>query len=426
MTLREGGGAILLAVTAILAVPVTVLAEETGLAAGGPVLTLEFVEKRVRENNPLVLAAQARARSARGMELASAAWPAPGLGVTREDFPRPGFALNESERKSLVVSQEIPFPGKTFLAWRTSSVEAEKMEAEAGMVLQDQLFMARQMYWDLVVATASEGFYVRAAGVMDSLVTLAEKRTRFGMSGRMEQLMAPMARMEKAGLEISRLDLAQERLEAQASLNELLGDDPGRELAVNSTSEAPADPGLEDAAWLETGISESPSVAVALKDLKTMQARRAQSRAEWLPDIMLEYGAVDMKDGTRTGMATAKISLPFVWFWKTAGEYRSASEEVRASGAELDQARLEVRRLALVEIARLGLARKQGEIFRNEALPQADRALDLAVSGYQSGSIGPADALTAVRSWLSMNLEKTMLTAQAGRSTAILSRLRGK
>jgi len=205
-----------------------------------------------------------------------------------------------------------------------------------------------------------------------------------------------------------------------------MGDDPGRELAVPATAETSADPGLEDAAWLETGLSDSPSVAVALRDLKMMQARRAQARAEWLPDIMLEYSAVDMKDGTKTGMAMAKVSLPFVWFWKPLGENKSASGAVLASRAELDQARLEVRRLALIEIARLSLARKQGEIFRNEALPQADRALDLAVTGYQSGSTGPADALTAVRSWLSMNLEKTMLTAQVGRSAAILSRLRGK
>jgi len=426
MTLREGGGALVLAATVLLAAPHPVMAGETVVATGGPVLTLDFVEKRVRENNPLVLAAQARASSARGMALASAAWPAPGLGVTREDFPRPGFALDEYERKSLVVSQEIPFPGKIFLSWRTSSAEAEKMEAEARMVLQEQLFMARQMYWDLVVATESEKYYVRAAGVMDSLVTLSEKRTRFGMSGRMEQLMAPMARMEKAGLEVSRLDLAQERLEAQASLNELMGDDPGRELAVAPAAPASGVSSLEDSSWLESGINDSPTVEVALKDLKIMQARRAQARAEWLPDLMLEYSAVDMKDGAKTGMAMAKISVPFVWFWKTAGENRSASEEVRASGADLEQARLEVRRLALVEIARLGLARKQGEIFRNEALLQADRALDLAVSGYQSGSIGPADALTAVRSWLSMNLENTMITAQIGRSTAILSRLRGK
>ena len=399
-----------------------------GNAATGNTLSLVDVEKAVQARNPAVLSAQARASSARGMALASAGWPAPGLGVTREDFPRPGFALNEAERKSLVVSQEIPFPGKTFLSWHASSAEAEKMEAAARMVLQEQLFMARQMYWDLVVATESEKYFVRASEVMDGLVVLSEKRSRFGQSGRMEQLMTPMARMEKAGLEISRLDLAQEKLEARSALNELMGEDPGNELTVSSSvmARAPEVPGLEDSTWLDSGINDSPAVAFALKDLKTMQARRAQSRAGWLPDIMLEYSAVDMKDGGKTGMAMAKLSLPFIWFWKPLGENRAASGEVQASTAELDKTRLEVRRLALIEIARLGLARRQEEIFNNDVLPQADRALDLAVTGYQSGSTGPADALTAVRSWLSMNLEKTMITAQIGRSTAVLARLRGK
>lgn len=397
-----------------------------GYSSGGSVLTLGDIEKAVRERNPAVVSAAERARSARGMALASAAWPSPGLGVTREDFPSPGFALNESERKSLVVSQEIPFPGKTFLAWRASSAEAEKMEAEARMILQEQLFMARQAYWDLVVATQSATVYGRAADVLVGVVALSEKRNQFGQTGRMEQLMSPMARMEKSALEIGRLNLEQERREAQAVLNELMGENPGKGIAISPGPAPGGDAELEDPSWLDGDISGSPGVEVALKDLKIMQARRAQARAGWLPDIMLEYGSMEMRDGEKTGMASAKISLPVVWFWKPLGENKSASAETKASLADADQARLEVRRLAMMEISRLALARRRGEIYRAEIIPQADRALDLAVSGYQSGSIGPADTLAAVRSWVSMNLENTMNTAQMGRSTAVLSRLRGK
>jgi len=394
-----------------------------GNASSG--LTLADVENGVRQHNPAVLAAQARARSARDMASAAAAWPSPGLGVTREDFPRPGFALDQSARKSIIVSQEVPFPGKTYLAWRTFSAEAEKMDAEARMVFQEQLFMARQAYWDLVVATQAAGHYERASEVMAGVVTLSGKRNQFGQAGRMEQLMDPMARMEKASLDIRRLELGQERNEAEATLAGLMGLEAGKNIEALYSPSVPENQGTSDSVWMDSEMADSPSVRVALQGLKIMQARRAQARAGWLPDIMLEYAAVDMKDGEKMGMASAKLTLPFVWFWKPLEENRAATEEVQASQADLEKMRLEARRLAHVELSRLAAARQQEKIYSDEVLPQAARALDLAVSGYQSGSIGPADALTAVRSWLSMNLEKTMLSAQIGRSMAVLSRLRG-
>jgi outer membrane protein TolC len=240
----------------------------------------------------------------------------------------------------------------------------------------------------------------------------------------MEQLMDPMARMERGSLKTMVLNLAQERRAAEAAVNALMGADPAAELG-EPAAPAPPDTRAEDASWLETGLNYSPVVAVALKDLKRMEARRDQALAAWLPDFMLQYSIVEMKDGARTGMAMAKVTIPLLWFWRPAGENKAAAAEVRASEEVLEQARLEVRRMASEEISRLAVVRKQLAIFEGEILPQAEKALDLAVSGYQSGSIGPADVLTAVRSYVTMNMERLMLAAAAGRSAAVLARLKG-
>jgi len=394
-------------------------------AAARPSITLAWVEKSVRENNPAIRAALASAAAARGAALASAAWPAPGLGVTYEDFPRPGFSPGDSGRKSFDISQEIPFPGKTFLAHRTASEEAGKAEAEARRVITEQIFMARQAWWDLVVAAQSTRILGRATDALVKITELSAKRIKFGQVGRMEQLMDPMARMEQASLKAMSLDLRLERRAAEAQLNALMGADPESELG------APAEPALPEyaeagsTAWLDGGLDGSPLVAVALRDLRKMQAMRDQARAGWLPDFMLQYSAAEMKDGSRTGMAMAKVSVPLVWFWRPLGENRAASEETKGSEAMLEQSRLEVRRMAAEEFARVAVVREQLDIFNAEILPQADRALELAVSGYQSGSIGPADVLTAIRSYISMSIEHLMLAAQAVRSAAVLAKLRG-
>jgi outer membrane protein TolC len=360
------------------------------------------------------------------MARAVSAWPAPGLGATYEDFPRPGFAPGEADRRSLDLSQEIPFPGKTVLARRTGQADARKAEAEARRVVEEQVFMARQAWWDLVVASESARVVERAREAMTQVVELSGRRSQFGQVGRMEQLMDPMARMESASLKAKALDLRLERRTAETQLNALMGLDPAGGLGEPEASVPSESLTLEDASWLDTGLDDSPTVAVALRDLTAMKARRDQARAEWLPDFMLQYSAVGLKDGSRSGMAMAKVTVPFVWFWGPAGSSRAANQEVVASSEMLRQARLEVRRMAAEEISRLGVVREQLAIFDGEIIPQTGRALDLAVTGYQSGSIGPADVLTAVGSYVSMNIERLMLKAQLGRSVAVLARLKGE
>jgi len=396
------------------------------MPAAKPPITLAWVEARVREHNPEIAAAEAAARSARGMALAAAAWPAPGLGVTWEDFPRPGFAPGGAARKSLDITQEIPFPGKSLLAWRAGSADARKAEAEARRVVQEQVFMARQAWWDLVVASESARVVERAREAMTRVVELSGRRSQFGQVGRMEQLMDPMARMESASLKSMALDLRQERRTAEVRLNALMGIDPAETLGEPEASVPSESLTLEDPSWLEAGLDDSPTVAVALGDFTLMQARRDQARAGWLPDFMLQYSAGEMRDGSRTGMAMAKVTVPFVWFWRPAGSSRAATADVTASAEMLRQARLEVRRMASEEISRLGIVREQLAVFDGEIIPQAGKALELAVSGYQSGSIGPADVLTAVRSYVSMSIERLMRTAQMGRSVAVLARLKGE
>ena len=389
-------------------------------------LTLTGVESRVREGNGEVRAALARAKAARSTAAASLAWPSPGLGVTYDGFPRPGLDLRDSDRKSLDLYLSVPFPGKTFLAWRTASAEADQAGSEARSVVAEKVFMARQAYWDLVVAARSARVLERAGDALAKLADLSAKRNRFGQVGRTEQLMDPMARMERAALKSRVLALAQERREAVAALNELMGLPAEAEIGEPEEPDPSVDAELENPGWLVKSLDDSPAVAVALRDLKRVQARRDQALGGWLPDFMLQYSAAEMRDGTRAGMAMARVDIPLMWFWRPLNENKAAAAEAGASGESLAQARLEVQSMAGVEIDRFRTARERLAIFRVEVLPDAEKALDLAVSGYQSGSIGPADVLTAVRSYIDMNIEGLMLSAKAGRSAAVLARLRGR
>jgi outer membrane protein TolC len=410
---------------AILAGSLAASGVRAGESASIQGLTLDRIERDVRENNPAVRGARERVREARAMATAAAAWPAPGLGVTYADFPRPGLELSGADRKSLDLTQEVPFPGKTWLAARTARREAQAAEAGYRVIVEERLFVVRQAYWDLVVATATSRYIGQVMEALEKLVAISGRRNQFGSVGRMEQLMDPMARMELAQMKSQDLAVGQERISALAMLNVLMGADPDRdpgeatEPGVADTS-AFADPG-----WIAGALKDGPGVRAAYRDLESLRAKRDQARAGWLPDFMVGYSAGEMADGKRTGMAMVRISLPFVWFWRPWNENRAATAGVSASEAELEGTRLAVRQMATVEISRLNVLGARLALVKDEILPQADRALKLAVSGYESGAVGPADALTAIRSYLAMNIERVMLEADIGRSIAVLLRLKG-
>jgi len=205
-----------------------------------------------------------------------------------------------------------------------------------------------------------------------------------------------------------------------------MGADPGRDLGPVAESVGADPAGFMDPDWVASAVRDGPAARAAYRDLESLRAKRDQARAGWLPDFMVGYSAGEMADGKRTGMAMVRISLPFVWFWRPRNENRAATAGVSASEAELEGTRLAVRQMATVEVARLNVLGARLALLKGEVLPQADRALKLAVSGYESGAVGPADALTAIRSYLAMNIERVMLEADIGRSIAVLRRLRGE
>ncbi len=130
-------------------------------------------------------------------------------------------------------------------------------------------------------------------------------------------------------------------------------------------------------------------------------------------------------DGPQSGMAMAKINLPFIWFWRQGAEVRAADREVDASESMVRAAMLETSAMVETEIASLRTTRAQLLAIRRVGLPSADKALKLGLTGYQAGSVGVSDALGAVKAYLMTNLENVGLSSQIGRSVAGLEALTG-
>lgn len=409
---------ILLAVA--LAVPAWSLADSVP-----PHLNLDWVLARVRQNNPEIKAARAEVDMAKSMVTSARAWPDPQIGVEFWNVPRPGFDLSASDQRWLDISQEIPFPTKTYLQSEVAEHGSRLKEAEAEKTVQEQVFMAKQAYWDFYTASMSMKAVSKTARALGQLVEISERRNRMGQVGRMEQLMDPMAKMEKVGLENQALGLAQERVAAQAKLKRLMGaefrvdlPDPGEEQALENVE-------IQGQDVMKRAMENRPDIVEARHHLLHTQAQHSLAASGWMPDFMLQYSLVDNVNGPQSSMGMAKVNLPFIWFWRQGAEVSAASKEVEASQAMLQSVNNETWEMVVSEVAMFRTSRAQLENDKSESLPNADKVLKLGVSGYKAGSVGVSDALGAVKSYLMANLEALALQAQIGRSVAVLEQLVG-
>jgi cobalt-zinc-cadmium efflux system outer membrane protein len=386
-------------------------------------LKLDWVLAQLRRNNPAIKAARAEAGAAAAMAGAAGAWPDPQVGLEFWDLPRPGFDLNAAGQRWLDISQEIPFPGKTYWQSQVASHGAHLKAAQAETAWQDQAFEAKRAYWDLYAACESLKAVSRTARALDRLVRISRRRGRFGHAGRMEQLMEPMAGMEQADLENRALGLAQERLAARAALKRLMGLEGALDLP--DPGGGTPDAAIDAAPLFKRAMERGPGIVEAKHHLLHLRAQGSLAAAQWMPDLMLQYSLGEDASGAPSALAMAKLNLPFLWFWRQRAEAAAARGEAAAAEAMLRAAYHEAVEALEAELGMQRTLRAQLENARERSLPQAELALGLGLSGYEAGSLGTADALGALKAYLAANLEAAGLRAQLGRSLAGLERMAG-
>ncbi len=389
--------------------------------------SLEQVLQQVDRGNPEIVAAREMAEAAQSMALASWSLPDPQVGVTFNNFPRPGLALDQAQSRSLDLIQELPFPGKQLLTSRQAGAEAEARRAGLARVRADQRLEARRMYWDLQAAVASARVLSLSAASLGELAGISRQRDRFGATDRMAQLMDPMARMQQAAALNAQAGAEADGLAARQALRRLMG------LGLGEALPALALAGEQDLfqagdghdALREKALSAGPELKEAQAALAASRAKRDVALAGWLPDFMLQYSLMQDQSGMASGMAMARMSVP-LWFTRPWGEASAAGHEAASAEGMAQAARLSTAEVFESAWAQRQAGREQWRRYRQEILPLSLEASGRGIAGYRAGSIGVSDALNAVLAYQSMNLDALMLQSQLGLLDATLIRLTGE
>jgi outer membrane protein TolC len=221
--------------------------------------------------------------------------------------------------------------------------------------------------------------------------------------------------------------LAQEKETTQAELNALLNRLP--DAPLGKPEEPPLTPFELTYEELEkVALENRPEVHAARHHVDHMKAELWSTRADFLPDTMLQYSrrTFDSGAGEDDNIVMIKFNVPFLWFWRQGSLVKAAKKAKEQAEAELSSMETMTRSEVKSILVKAETARKRVELYRTSVIPQAEASLRVATAGYETGNVGFLELLDSHRSWLEFQMEYYQELAAYWSYLAALERVAGQ
>jgi len=276
---------------------------------------------------------------------------------------------------------DLPGPGKLRAAANVATSESEMkyFQFEAAVLLVAYGF--KKAWYDLHFLDEKTRVNREMLSLLEELEKLAQSRNEVGKAGLQDILRAQIDKerlaTELANLKDSRLSLL---IQFKASLGLKSGDSTPplpRELRSSPMS-------LSADRMLATALSRNPKLKAMEADVRRAEAALVLARKSRVPDFTVGIEA-DAKSSPLFVKPTASMTLP-IWRDKIAAEIAEARAMQNASSARLSNEQL----MLAVEVAMKSYTYREStrmlELLQNSLLPKAKQSLDVARSGYSSGT----------------------------------------
>lgn len=319
------------------------------------------------------------------------------------------------------LAQVVPWPGKR-RAGRTGA--SERAASDSLQALESETMLAARVamtYFELAAIDRSLAVMRQTLALLGGFEEISSAQYAVGEAIQQDVL---QAQVSVARMAADIMVMEQERVAGAARLNALLAREPDVPVgALELPAIGPAPPPVDSLAGL--AAQRRPALAAAAARIRAATAQVDLARRELWPDLMLavEYGQrpryndmVSLMVGFSVPVFAGSRQLPM----RREFEAMRAMEE-----AEAVQLRNETwARLAELR-AMAGRARALAELYRTRVLPQAQAAVDAALSAYR---VGRADYMTLVESQMTVNryaIEQLRLAAEYHSAMAEIQALLG-
>lgn len=208
-------------------------------------------------------------------------------------------------------------------------------------------------------------------------------------TGKLAQADVLRAQMAMTRLSEHLIELEEERDEARAELNSLLGRQPDEPVEIEGGYAVPVElPATEELERL--AFDHRPELAALRKLIAKSQDQGQATRLAMKPDFTVALGYMLMPAGSPSRnayMAELTMNLPWLNRDRHDGEARQADAATAVAQAELDARAsavfLEVRQAQIAILS----AEKRVKVYRDTLLPQAGAAFKASTAAYENNRV---------------------------------------
>lgn len=349
------------------------------------IVMLNDLEQEALKNNPEIHMVEKRAEAAKRRAAAASAMPDPMIGFEIKNVGRlSNLTVGEEEMSmaGVVISQEIPFPGKLSTMGRAARKAAERAGEDLRGTRLRVLTALRSAYYDYYLAYRTAEILNQSLDVMKNFQRIAETRYATGQGIQQDVLRAQL----EVSMLLEKIAIQEQKKDAQrAMLNTLLGRDPLAPLGrpgdrLRTSFEADIE-GLAAAA-----LARAPVVLERQKMVEEGEAKLSLSKREFLPDMTVSAGWFNRGDMPDVWTASVMFKVP-LWFWNKSAGVKAASASLSSQRYDYEASRL----MTVSRIKDLFTMAKTSErllsLYQAGIIPQARMALQSSISNYQVGKI---------------------------------------
>lgn len=343
-------------------------------------LTLAVAIQTALNRNPDLRASSYEITAAQARLIQAGLRPNPELTVDLENFAGGGdFNGVDRLETTLSLSQVIELGGKRTLRQSVGEANVDLAAIEQRARELDVLAEVARRFIDVVAAQ-------QRVQVSRESVELAQK-TLDAIAARVNAARSPEAERSRAGIALTRARLDEQQAQAELrtsrySLAATLGDaEPGFTAATADLFSFQA---LASFAALAGQIERSPDFLRFASESRLWDAELRLAQAQARPNLALSLGVRRFEE-TSDAALVAGFSMPLPTSDRNQGTIREVRTRVLQSQAQREAALARARATLHGVYQQLLTSRTQTETLRNDAIPQARKALEQVQYGYERG-----------------------------------------
>jgi len=346
-------------------------------------------------HNPQLTVAREQLAQARAQATETAAFPDPTLnGDLNGQRSATGFKTNTGS--DIGVGLTLPFPTKFVLLNKVGNANVDAVAFNYGQLRQQTASQTAQAYDALIVALRHRADLQLGDSLARDFLKKTQVRFDAGTAARLDVL---KAQVDLGQAENDLLANQRDLANARAALNRLLGRPLGFGVeAAESLSVPPALPAVDS--LISLAQLRRPELQGLASQQRGASAATALAQQYFLPDLNLSV-AKNMMQGTPSTYTTGiGISVPLFFWNHQRGQVAESRHHERELAAAYSDLEAQVEQDVRVTYATAATALAQAVYLRDQLLPEAHRAYDIALTSYGLGGSSALDVLDARRTLL--------------------------